>query len=50
MKLGAAMIEKHFTIDKTLPGADHSFALDPEELKKWFSIFERRKRRKPIRN
>lgn len=33
VKLGAAMIEKHFTVDKTLPGADHSFALDPEELK-----------------
>ncbi|MGE6630432.1 N-acetylneuraminate synthase family protein [Bacillus sp. NPDC077027] len=31
--LGAAIIEKHFTIDKELPGADHSFALNPEELK-----------------
>ncbi|WP_353854277.1 N-acetylneuraminate synthase family protein [Bacillus sp. Bos-x628] len=33
VQLGAAIIEKHFTIDKTLPGADHSFALSPEELK-----------------
>ncbi|MFS0654008.1 N-acetylneuraminate synthase family protein [Bacillus sp. 179-C3.3 HS] len=33
VKLGAAIIEKHFTVDKTLPGADHSFALDPKELK-----------------
>jgi len=30
---GANVIEKHFTIDKTLPGPDHSFALDPDELK-----------------
>lgn len=30
--MGAKIIEKHFTIDKTLPGADHSFALNPEEL------------------
>lgn len=31
--LGANVIEKHFTIDKTLPGPDHSFALSPAELK-----------------
>ena len=30
--LGATVIEKHFTVDKTLPGPDHSFALDPAEL------------------
>lgn len=30
---GAKIIEKHFTIDKNLPGADHSFSLNPEELK-----------------
>ena len=29
---GAKVIEKHFTIDKTLPGPDHSFALNPDEL------------------
>jgi len=31
--LGATVIEKHFTIDKNLPGPDHFFALDPNELK-----------------
>lgn len=30
---GANVIEKHFTVDKTLPGPDHSFALNPDELK-----------------
>jgi N,N'-diacetyllegionaminate synthase len=30
---GATVIEKHFTLDKNLPGPDHSFALNPEELK-----------------
>ena len=29
---GADVIEKHFTIDKSLPGPDHSFALGPDEL------------------
>ncbi|NDB89025.1 MAG: N-acylneuraminate-9-phosphate synthase [Thaumarchaeota archaeon] len=32
--LGATIIEKHFTLDKNLPGPDHKFALDPLELKK----------------
>ena len=31
--LGATVIEKHFTIDKNLPGPDHFFALTPNELK-----------------
>lgn len=31
--LGATVIEKHFTLDKRLPGPDHFFALDPAELK-----------------
>jgi N-acetylneuraminate synthase/N,N'-diacetyllegionaminate synthase len=30
--LGAVIIEKHFTIDKTLPGPDHKASLDPNEL------------------
>ena len=30
--LGASIIEKHFTIDKNLPGPDHKFALTPDEL------------------
>lgn len=31
--LGAFVIEKHFTIDKNLPGPDHAASLDPFELK-----------------
>lgn len=31
--LGATIIEKHFTIDNKLPGPDHFFALEPNELK-----------------
>ena len=30
--LGAKVIEKHFTLDKELPGPDHWFSSDPEEL------------------
>ena len=32
--LGATIIEKHFTHDKTLPGNDHYHAMDKEDLKK----------------
>ena len=31
--LGATIIEKHFTLDRNLPGPDHPFALIPSELK-----------------
>ena len=30
---GAVLIEKHFTVDKALPGPDHKASLDPIELK-----------------
>jgi N-acetylneuraminate synthase len=30
--MGATMIEKHFTLDKNLPGPDHKASLDPNEL------------------
>ena len=30
--MGAAVIEKHFTLDKTLPGPDHKASLEPSEL------------------
>ena len=30
---GARVIEKHFTLDKTLPGPDHRASLEPAELK-----------------
>jgi sialic acid synthase SpsE/RimJ/RimL family protein N-acetyltransferase len=32
--LGAKVIEKHFTLNNLLPGADHAFAVTPGELKK----------------
>lgn len=31
--LGASVIEKHFTLDKNMPGPDHKASLNPEELK-----------------
>ncbi|MFJ9450912.1 N-acetylneuraminate synthase [Herbaspirillum sp. NPDC101397] len=31
--LGASVIEKHFTLDKNLPGPDHKASLEPTELK-----------------
>lgn len=30
--LGATVIEKHFTLDKTMPGPDHKASLEPSEL------------------
>ena len=30
--LGACMIEKHFTLSNRLPGPDHKFAVEPDEL------------------
>jgi N,N'-diacetyllegionaminate synthase len=32
--LGAKVIEKHFTLDRNLPGPDHASSLDPQELKR----------------
>jgi N,N'-diacetyllegionaminate synthase len=31
--MGAEVIEKHFTLDRTLPGPDHQASLEPDELK-----------------
>jgi N,N'-diacetyllegionaminate synthase len=31
--MGATVIEKHFTLDRTLPGPDHKASLEPGELK-----------------
>ena len=30
--LGARVLEKHFTLDKSLPGPDHAMSLSPDEL------------------
>lgn len=32
VSLGAAVVEKHFTLDNSMEGPDHSFALEPGEL------------------
>ena len=33
VSMGAKVIEKHFTLDKNQDGPDHSFAIEPNELK-----------------
>jgi len=35
--LGASVIEKHFTTDRSLPGPDHRASLEPDELKMMIS-------------
>lgn len=37
--LGAEVIEKHFTLDKTIPGNDHYHSGDPEDFKKAIENF-----------
>jgi N-acetylneuraminate synthase len=37
--LGSDVIEKHFTLDKTLPGNDHYHSGDPEDFKKAIANF-----------
>ena len=32
--LGATMIEKHFTLSRSLPGPDHAASVEPDELKR----------------
>lgn len=36
--MGAEVIEKHFTLDRNLPGPDHKASLEPDELKKMVSF------------
>tara|TARA_Y100000758_G_C16042806_1_gene418815 strand:- start:96 stop:1157 length:1062 start_codon:yes stop_codon:yes gene_type:complete len=33
--LGARIIEKHFTLDKTIPGNDHYHAMDPDDIRRF---------------
>jgi N-acetylneuraminate synthase len=35
--LGASVVEKHFTLDKSMEGPDHQFALEPDELDQMIS-------------
>lgn len=35
---GARIIEKHFTLDKSLPGPDHSTSLEPDEFQKMVEL------------
>ncbi len=39
--LGAVLVEKHFTLDKTLKGNDHYHAMDPEDARAILSSIER---------
>lgn len=39
--LGAVVIEKHFTHDKTLPGNDHYHAMDVDDLARFVALAER---------
>lgn len=39
--LGADVIEKHFTLSRNLSGPDHSFALEPTELKQMISLINK---------
>ncbi len=32
--LGARLVEKHFTLDRTMRGSDHAFSLEPQGLRK----------------
>lgn len=38
--LGAVIIEKHFTHDKTLPGNDHYHAMDQHDLARFVALAE----------
>lgn len=33
--MGANIVEKHITVDRSLPNPDHKFAIEGEEVKKW---------------
>ncbi len=39
--LGAQLVEKHFTLDKTLKGNDHYHAMDPDDAKAILSAIDR---------
>jgi len=35
---GAAMLEKHFTLDRSQPGPDHAFSLNPDQLTEYIHL------------
>ena len=39
--LGAQVFEKHFTLSKKMIGPDHSYAMEPKELKNYFTSLRR---------
>jgi N-acetylneuraminate synthase/sialic acid synthase len=41
--LGARVIEKHFTLDRSLKGTDHSFSLEPQGMRKLVRDLDRAK-------
>ena len=41
--MGATVIEKHFTLDRNMPGPDHKASLEPDELKQLVSSIEKAK-------
>jgi sialic acid synthase SpsE len=42
--LGATVIEKHFTLDKRLPGTDHVLSVTPEELRELVGMIRQAER------
>ena len=43
--MGAKIVEKHITPDKSLPGADHSFAVTPDQLKEMVAAIRETERK-----
>ncbi len=33
--MGARVVEKHYTLDRTMSGGGHSFSMEPPDLRKW---------------
>ena len=44
VSVGADVIEKHFTLDRSLEGPDHSFALEPDELEEMITAIRKTER------
>jgi len=44
VSLGACVIEKHLTLDRTLPGPDHKASLEPNELKEMIDSIRKAER------